>query len=66
MVGAAIRTAFTQEPPEAAYQERRAMADRKLAELMDVAEDDVLAHMAFPKQHWRQLHSTKPARAAQR
>jgi putative transposase len=55
MVAAAIRTA-----------EWRAVADRlrkrfrKLAELMDEAEDDVLAHMAFPKHHWRQLHSTNP------
>ena len=28
--------------------------------LMDEAENDVLAHMAFPKHHWRQLHSTNP------
>ena len=27
---------------------------------MDEAEDDVLAHMAFPKEHWPQLHSTNP------
>lgn len=25
-----------------------------------VAADDVLAHMAFPKEHWTQLHSTNP------
>jgi transposase-like protein len=66
MVAAAIRTAFTQETAEAAHEEWRAVADRlrerfrKLAELMDEAEDDVLAHMAFPKHHWRQLHSTNP------
>jgi putative transposase len=66
MVAAAIRTAFTQETAEAAHQEWRAVADRlrerfrKLAELMDEAEHDVLAHMAFPKHHWRQLHSTNP------
>jgi putative transposase len=66
MVAAAIRTAFTQETTEAAHQEWRAVADRlrerfrKLALLMDEAEDDVLAHMAFPKHHWRQLHSTNP------
>ena len=28
--------------------------------LMDEAEDDVLAHLAFPKEHWPQLHSTNP------
>jgi transposase-like protein len=66
MVAAAIRTAFTQETAEAAHEEWRAVADRlrerfrKLAKLMDEAEDDVLAHMAFPKHHWRQLHSTNP------
>lgn len=24
------------------------------------AEEDVLAYMAFPQEHWRQLHSTNP------
>jgi putative transposase len=28
----------------------------KLGQLMDEAEDDVLAHMSFPKDHWQQLH----------
>jgi putative transposase len=66
MVAAAIRTAFTQETQEAARAEWRAVADRlrerfpKLGELMDAAEDDVLAHLAFPKEHWPQLHSTNP------
>jgi putative transposase len=66
MVAAAIRTAFTQETLSAARKEWRAVADRlrgrfpKLGELMDEAEDDVLAHMAFPKDHWQQLHSTNP------
>jgi transposase-like protein len=66
MVAAAIRTAFTQETAAAARKEWRAVADRlrarfpKLAALMDEAEDDVLAHMAFPKDHWCQLHSTNP------
>jgi len=66
MVAAAIRTAFTQESAQAAHAEWRAVADRlrprfdKLASLMDEAEHDVLAHMGFPKDHWRQLHSTNP------
>jgi putative transposase len=66
MVAAAIRTAFTQETPAAARKEWRSVADRlrarfpKLGELMDEAEDDVLAHMSFPKDHWRQIHSTNP------
>jgi putative transposase len=66
MVVAAIRTAFVQETEEAAHKEWRAVADRmrerfkKLAELMDEAEHDVLAYMSFPKNHWSQLHSTNP------
>ena len=32
----------------------------KLATLMDDAENDVLAYMTFPKQHWAKLHSTNP------
>jgi transposase-like protein len=27
---------------------------------MDDAEEDVLAYMTFPKQHWTKLHSTNP------
>ncbi len=66
MVAAAIRTAFTQETQDAARAEWRTIADRlrerfpKLGQLMDEAEDDVLAHLAFPKDHWPQLHSTNP------
>ena len=32
----------------------------KLAELMDRAEHEVLAHMGFPKSHRQQIHSTNP------
>ena len=32
----------------------------KLAALMGDAETDVLAYMAFPKQHWAKLHCTNP------
>ncbi len=66
MVAAAIRTAFTQETEKAARAEWKAVAGRlrgrfpKLADLMEEAEDDVLAHMSFPKEHWPQLHSTNP------
>ena len=51
---------------EAARAEWRAVADRlrakfrKLSELMDGAENEVLAYMAFPKSHWSQIHSTNP------
>jgi len=32
----------------------------KLADLMDTSEHDVLAYMAFPRQHRTKLHSTNP------
>ena len=66
VVSAFIATAFAQETPEAASTQWRSVADQirpkvpKLAHLMDNAENDVLAHMTFPKQHWAKLHSTNP------
>ena len=66
MVAAMLRTIFTQETAAAAHRQWRQVADalrprfRELAELMDGAEDDVLAHMAFPKEHWPHLASTNP------
>ena len=66
MVAAVIRTAFVQEDQAQARAQWREMADKlrarfpKLGELMDSAEDDVLAFMAFPKEHWPQLASTNP------
>ena len=47
-------------------QKGRLVADQvrgkvpKLATLMDTAEEDVLAYMTFPRQHWTKLHSTNP------
>lgn len=64
MAAAAIRTAFTQEDHESAVSQWRQVADslrpkfEGLAECMDEAEQDVLAFMTFPKDHWRQIHST--------
>lgn len=66
MVAAVIRTAFVQENQEQAQAQWRETADKlrerfpRLGELMDEAEDDVLAYMAFPKEHWPQLGSTNP------
>jgi putative transposase len=66
MVATATRTALTQESEVAARNEWHAVADRlrdrfqKLGTLMDEAENDVLAHISFPKEHWQQLHSTNP------
>jgi putative transposase len=32
----------------------------KVASLLEAAEDDLLAHMAFPAEHWSKLCSTNP------
>ena len=64
MVAAVIRTAFVQENQAEARNQWRETADKlrgrfpKLSELMDQAEEDVLAFMHFPKEHWPQLAST--------
>ena len=66
VVSAFIGTAFAQETAEAASQQWRSVADQmrpklpKRAVLMDEAEPDVLAYMAFPKEHRVKLHSTNP------
>ncbi|SSC64665.1 unnamed protein product [Ciceribacter selenitireducens ATCC BAA-1503] len=66
VVSAFIGAAFAQDTPEAASQQWRNVADQigpkvpKLATLMDSAEQDVLAYMTFPRQHWTKLHSTNP------
>ena len=66
MVSAAIRSVFAQENQGAASQTWRHVADQlrqrfgKLAALMEDAEADVIAFMAFPRAHWPKLHSTNP------
>ena len=66
VVSAFVATAFAQDDAEAARQQWRKVADqlrpklRKLAEMMDQAEPDVLAYMAFPPAHRAKLHSTNP------
>ena len=66
VVAAFIATAFAQDDAEAARIQWRQVADqlrprvKKLAELMDEAESDVLAYMSFPPAHRPKLHSTNP------
>ena len=66
VVSAFIATAFAQDDAAQAKAQWRRVADQlkpklpKLALLMDDAEADVLACMAFPKEHWTKLHSTNP------
>jgi transposase-like protein len=66
VVSAFIGTAFAQDNAQAARAQWHQVADqlrpraRKLAELMDDAEADVLAYMDFPAMHRAKLHSTNP------
>ena len=66
VVAAAIRQAFDQPDRKHAGETWRHVANQlrsrwpKLAELMDDSEDDLLAYMAFPRQHRTKLHSTNP------
>jgi len=66
MVAAAIRTIFAQPNRQAASQQLaevvQAMRQRwpKAAALLQQAEDDVLAYMAFPREHWSRIYSTNP------
>jgi transposase-like protein len=64
MVAAWVRTIFAQPDQGAARRQlgqvARTLAKRlpRVAELLVEAEEDILAYMAFPPSHWRQLHST--------
>jgi len=66
VVSAMIGTIFAQETQEAAHAQWRVVTDQlrakfpKLAKLMDGAEHEVLAFMAFPRDHRLKLHSTNP------
>jgi len=66
MVAAAIRQAFNQPDRQTAGETWQHVADQlrkrwpKLATLMDETEEEVLAYMAFPRQHRTKLHSTNP------
>jgi putative transposase len=65
IVSAWVGTAFAQDDAAAARKQWRDVADQvrprvpRLAGLMDTAEPDVLAYMAFPP-HRAKLHSTNP------
>jgi transposase-like protein len=66
MVAATIRTVFAQPDPTTAREQWRRVADGfrsrygRLANLLDAAEADVLAYLAFPPEHWRQIWSNNP------
>ncbi len=66
LVATTIRTVFAEPDPTRARVQWRHVADgfrtrfARLATLMDDAEDDVLAYLAFPAEHWRQIWSNNP------
>jgi putative transposase len=66
LVAATIRTVFAQPEPAMAREQWRHVADGfrprypKLAILLEEAETDVLAYLAFPSEHWRQIWSNNP------
>jgi putative transposase len=66
MVAAAVRTLFAQPQREAAGQQLhevvKALGGRwpKAAKVLADAEDDILACMAFPPEHWTRLYSINP------
>jgi transposase-like protein len=66
MVAAALRTIFAQPDRASTGQQLTLVAETmaprwpKAAELLRRAEQDVLAYMAFPSEHWTRIYSTNP------
>jgi putative transposase len=66
MVAAFVRTVFTQPDEPSARAQLRAVAERlatsfpKAADALLAAEDDVLAYLACPREHWTKVWSTNP------
>jgi putative transposase len=66
MVAAFVRTIFAQPDEAAARAQLRSVAERlttsfpKAAEILLAAEDDVLAYLACPREHWTKVWSTNP------
>jgi putative transposase len=66
MVAATIRTVFAQPDAASAREQWRRVGDTlrpqfpRLAALLEEAEADVLAYLAFPREHWRQIWSNNP------
>jgi transposase-like protein len=66
MVAATIRTVFVQPDAASAREQWRRVAEGfrarypKLADLLMAAEEEVLAYLTFPSEHWRQIWSNNP------
>lgn len=63
MVAAALRTIFAQPNQAAARRQLRAVYEvllprwPKAAQVLSDAEDDILAYMVFPQEHWKRIYS---------
>jgi putative transposase len=66
MVAATIRTVFVQPDAASAREQWHRVTESlrgqfpRLAQLLEEAEDDVLAYLSFPSEHWRQIWSNNP------
>ena len=63
MVAAALRTIFAQPDQEAGGRQLQAVYEAmvtrwpKASEVLLDAENDILAYMKFPKEHWKRIYS---------
>jgi transposase-like protein len=63
-VAAVVRTIFAQSDRNSASQQLAEVVERmqgrwpKAAQLLAAAEDDILAYMSFPQEHWTRIYST--------
>ena len=66
MVAATIRTVFAQPDATSAKEQWMRVTESlrprfpRLAGLLEEAEEDVLAYVGFPQEHWRQIWSNNP------
>jgi len=66
MVAALLRTIFAQPQREAAGEQLGLVCDLldkrwpNAAQLVQSAEDNILAYMAFPSEHWKRIYSNNP------
>ena len=66
IVGATIRTVFAQPDAQSAREQWRRVSEGfrhrfgRLSELMEEAEEDVLAYATFPQEHWQKIWSNNP------
>ncbi len=66
LVGSLVRSVFTQGDPRAVREQYHSVIEKlqsrfpAAAELLEEAEEDILAFTAFPKELWRQIWSNNP------